>query len=417
MKNKALALLIAATMLAGLFAACASGAEPEPPLDQPEEGASLPCFPIVAEEFWSDENRDAILSFSQSLFREVVALAEDNPVISPLSAYFALAMVALGARGETQAEFETVLGSEPAELALALRTLSQSLTDTDGNTTLNIAGGVWTADDFIIEPSFAELLLAYFDAPAVSRDFQAPATADEINAWIHERTEGLIEDMIQSISRDTVMLLVNTLYFSARWAETFGPLTGISDVFHTASGQEVETPFLFTRPESFAVRVTDRYEAVSLPYDDDRLGFLLVRPTDGADLRAFAADFDLAAVLGGLEMRDNVQVHMPKLDLEFEVSLNEILQALGLTLAFGDFADFSGLSAEDEDLYISSVLQKVRLLVDEEGTEAAAATVVGIERMGIAFDLLDLRFDSPYLYVIYDRLTGVPLFMGLVEEF
>jgi len=325
-------------------------------------------------------------------------------------------MTALGAGGQTALEFQDVLGLDPMELARELQALTASLTSAGGNTALNIAGGVFTDEAFVIDPAFAALLAEYFDAPAQSLDFEDPRTVQEINAWVAEQTHGLIEDLLPSIGRDAMMLLINTLYFSAQWAEPFHPMRSFDGVFHLADGTEVEVPFLSTRAVSLSVSVTDQVEAVSLPYDDDRLAFLLVRPTDGTDIRQFAADFDLAETLASLESRDSVRVWMPKLDLTFDLALNDLLQRMGLIEAFGDAADFSGLTAGDETLRISRVLQKVRLLVDEEGTEAAAATAIEIEVTSINLEQLDLVFDTAYLYVIYDVALGVPLFMGIWEN-
>jgi len=425
MKKRCMALLVAGALMLGLFAACGGQTEQaiEPtPISEPTEYAEPdmsqeeePPVALVTDGN-PDEAKAAIFAFSQALFREVLALGEENPVISPLSAYYALAMVALGAGGETRAEFEAVLGRDPEMLARDLRTLTQQLTGTSGSTILNIAGSIWAAEEYTIIPAFAAAMREYFDAPAMSRDFGAPETVDEINAWVAERTEGLIEELIDSIGQDEVMLLINTLYFSAKWAEAFNPMTEYQGEFRPAHGDAVEIPFLSTSPGAFSVAMTDVYEAVMLPYDDGRLGFLLVRPTGGISVREFAVDQDLGEVIAGLEMREDVQVRMPKLDMEFEFLLNDLLKAMGLQEVFGDYSDLSGLLEEDECLRISSVLQKVRLLVDEEGTEAAAATVVAIERMGIALNLLELTFDTPYLYAIYDLETGVPLFMGVLDH-
>jgi len=431
MKKRFVALLIVFALMVSLFAACRGNTaetvvSPSPPAA--EEDSPTPAIPTEEEEpgveahedvtpwHLSPEAQGAILDFSGELFRAVLTLEGENPLFSPISAYYALAMIALGAQGETALEFQNVLGLDPMELARDLYTLTASLASTAGNTALNIAGGVFTDEDFVIHPAFADLLMEYFDAPAVSLDFADPATVQEINAWVAEQTHGLIEDLLDSIGRDAVMLLINTLYFSAQWAEPFHPMTTFDGIFHLADGTEMEVPFLSTRPISLPVSVTDQYEVVSLPYDDGRLGFLLARPIDGTDLRQFALDFDLTETLTSLETRDSVRVRMPKLDLTFNFQLNDLLQGMGLVVAFDDMADFSGLTEEDEALRISRVLQKVRLLVDEEGTEAAAATAIEIERTSIDLEQLDLVFDTAYLYVIYDVLLGIPLFMGILEN-
>ncbi|MCL2568214.1 MAG: serpin family protein [Oscillospiraceae bacterium] len=416
MKKRLLALLVMTALLAGLLSACAGQAAPPPQTPTPPPAAEPTTEPEPLPTASTGTIDEAIFRFSEALFREVLLAGEENPVISPLSAYYALAMVALGTRGDTRAEFEAVLGLDPEALAAELRALSAALKNTSGSTDLSIAGSIWTADGFTIASAFAEAMRTYFDAPAHTRDFASQATVDEINAWIAERTEGLIEEMIDSISRDEVMLLINTLYFSAKWAQNMNPMTELLAEFHPATGNPVEVPFLFTGTQSLAVSVTDTFEAVMLPYDDGRLGLLLVRPTDGTLVREFAATQNIRTIIASLNQEDSVQVRMPRLDLEFELLLNDLLKAMGLEEVFGDFADLSGLLEEDERLRISSVRQKVRLLVDEEGTEAAAVTVVGIERMSIPMNLIELTFDTPYFYVIYDLETGVPLFMGVLDN-
>ncbi|MCL2828647.1 MAG: serpin family protein [Oscillospiraceae bacterium] len=417
MKRKLIALLIAATMLAGLFSGCTGANAPPPPPTPAEEGAYVAPEPLPAEiDPLPRGMHEAIRLFSHTLFQEVLALSEENPVISPLSAYFALAMVALGANGETLDEFVALLGRMPHELAADLLALSRDLKDTAGSTALQIAGSVWIDDSYTVNPAFATAMADYFNAQALSRDFDAPETVDEINAWVAEQTEYLIDQVLDSIGRDAVMLLINTLYFSGKWADAFNPMTEYQGTFHPATGSAVEVPFLSTGTGAFPIAVTDQFEATLLPYDDDRLGFLLVRPTDGTSVRDFAAAHDLSGILALLEESPEAQIRMPKLDLEYEVRLNNLLQAMGLEKAFGDLADLSGLIEEDERLHISQVLQKVRLLVDEEGTEAAAVTVVTIERASIDLNLIELTFDTPYLYAIVDLETGIPLFMGVLDN-
>ncbi|MCL2368255.1 MAG: serpin family protein [Oscillospiraceae bacterium] len=425
MKNRLIALLLLAALLTGLLAGCAPGAAEPLPTDAPtpqQEPESTPEpeqeVPMTPTTELPADTYLAIADFSQTLFRELLAGDEENPVISPLSAYFALAMVALGARGETWDEFEAVLGRNPAELAGDLAALTASLTDTGGSTVLNIANSVWVADEFTVDPSFAQVVRDHFDAPVESRDFQSPATVDEINAWVSERTEGLIEKLIDRLDPNDAMLLINTLYFQAKWAAAFNPMTEFTDTFHPATGDSVEVPFLLAETGNLALTVSDSYEAVMLPYDDGRLGFLLVRPTDGTDLRDFARTHDLSAIAAGLETHSGeVEVRMPRLDLEFEITMDDLLMNMGLMEAFVKWqADFSGLLTEEEPLFISQVLQKVRLMVDEEGTEAAAATAVGIRIASAPINLITLTFDSPYLYAIYDLETGLPLFIGLVDN-
>jgi len=427
MKKRLIALLLVLAMLTGLLAGCGVGhhanpaqtPEPtEPPARSEEDNDPIlpEPLPAVIDPVFPTSTNGAIQAFSHALFQEMLALSEENPVISPLSAYFALAMVALGADGETLDEFTALLGREPHELAADLLALTRDLKNVSGSTALQISGSVWVDDSFTVNPAFAAAMADYFNALALSRDFAATETVDEINAWVAEQTDDLIDQVIDSIGRDAVMLLINTLYFSGKWAAAFNPMTEYQGTFHPATGSAVEVPFLSTSAGTFSVAVTDQFEAALLPYDDNRLGFLLARPTDGTSVRDFAAAHDLGGILAQLEESPEAQIRMPKLDLEYKVVLNDLLQAMGLDKAFGNLADLSGLIEEDDPLHISQVLQKVRLLVDEEGTEAAAVTVVTVERASIALNLIELTFDSPYLYAIVDLETGIPLFMGVLDN-
>jgi serpin B len=169
------------------------------------------------------------------------------------------------------------------------------------------------------------------------------------------------------------------------------------------------------------VRVTDAYEAVLLPYDDERLGFFVVRPTNGTTVRNFAQANDLSEIFDSLERQQNVVVHMPELDKNFNFSLNGILQAMGLNSAFcATSADFDGLVESllgYPGLFISEVEQVVRIMVDSEGTEAAAVTYIGVMATSMPPPpQLILDFNTPYIYAIYDLQTGVPLFIGILDD-
>jgi len=366
-----------------------------------------------------DEADAAIMHFSQNLFREVLINGDANAVISPLSVYYVLAMAALGAEGETFDEFKAVLGMCPHELALELNILAERLMQTEGSTILNLAGSVWICDKLTIDGDFNLAMEYYFDAPALARDFRAEDTLREINRWIHDQTQELIEDAIDEIDPDVIMMLINTLYLSARWASVFNPMSKSYDMFYLESGETIDVPFLNTRRIALYVSVTEYNEAILLPYDDDRLGFFLVRPTDDTTIRDFATSNCLMVILGELEEREGVRVSMPSLDKENEIVLNGHMQALGLNQAFDDRSDFSGL-IENAHLYppifISELLQTVRIKVNQEGTEAAAATVMVLELMSGSINPIDLNFNTPYIYMIYDRQTGVILFMGVVDN-
>ena len=410
MRKKILAISFIAIML---LSACAVNTEPRQ--------MALPTAAIVDVSEVPNETWAAMADFSQELFRQVLLLNDDeNVVISPLSAYYALTMAALGANGVTLDEFANLLRREPVDLAPELAGLAQSLMSVGGRTMLNLAGSVWVNDEFTVHPSFNRVMTDYFSAPAFPRDFSnEEALLAEINAWIYDKTNGLIGEMIDEIPADAVMYLINTLYMLARWSDAFYPMTKTVRTFTPENGETRRVDFVNTRTVALDVRVTNAYEAVLLPYDCGRLGFFMVRPTNGTPIREFAANHNLANTFARLEQRDEVRVFMPTLDKEFDIEMNDMLKAMGLVTAFTQNADFMGLvEYSPEPIEISTVQQAVRIIVDAYGTEAAAATVVEMIA-GSARpqpEPLVLDFNTPYIYAIYDLMTGVPLFMGVVDN-
>ena len=426
MKKDFAVIIILTTLLFAFFTGCTAFAE----ISCPSE-----IMQYTNNEYMSTTNIDCkqslnvndasleenVFAFSQNLFRKILASGEENVVISPLSVYYVLAMIALGALEDTLCEFNTLLGIEPHSLARKLYILTDVLEQSTGSTTVNIGGSVWISDFFKINPDFYQVISYYFRAGAYTRDLMSQLTINEINEWIYNQTQGLIADAVYEIEPEIIMILINTLYLSARWARTFNPMSERAGTFYLESGEFVEAVFLSTNHISLAVSVTDYYEAVFLPYDDDRTGFILVRPTDGTSIRDFIFAADLNDILQSLSLHSEVLVQMPKIDKTFEVTLNDYLKKMGLVLAFDQFfSNLSGLVAEDAMkpylIYLSEVIQKARLLVHSKGTEAAAVTWGLPAYVMSPFHPIELNFNTPFVYLIYDTQTNVVLFMGVVDN-
>ena len=360
----------------------------------------------------------AMSCFSQNLFREILVSGKENAVISPLSVYYVLAMVALGANEDTLYEFQAILGKAPQDLALKLASIAQSLLNIEGSTKLNLAGSIWICDEFMIKPEFNHNVIYFFNAYVRSRNFLCNDTIGEINHWIYSQTKGLLYEVIEKIDEDAIMLLINTLYLSAKWASSFNPMNANINTFFLECGNKIETTFLSTNHFiTLAISVTDYYEAVLLPYDDDRLGFFAVRPTDGTYIRDFVSTHDLMSIVNGLYIHHEVLVCIPKLDKEFDIGMNDSLQKLGLISAFdGRLANLQGLVEGYDPVYIYEVRQKVRITVNTEGTEAAAATIVTPSAETSLLQPIELNFNTPYVYIIFDNKTGAILFMGIVDN-
>ena len=401
-------------VLLGIFLFSACGGEEAaftPPLSETVPIAHFAPTPLVnLDADWAE-----IAAFSRAFFHAVLDAEYYNPVISPLSAYFALAMTALGADSNTAEEFSAVLGMEALPLARALASLYAHLTNTAGQTVLNISNSIWVNQKTPVIAEFNYTTRRYFGAPAFTRDFGTQATINEINNWIYNATEGLIGDVIEELCPvDDVMLLINALYLLARWS---WPMRMGAMPFYPAGAAAVQVPSVSNFYRYLPIYVAPHFMAALLPFDDDRTGFLLVMPTDGTSLRDFAGTHCLYEILQSVEPQQSVQVQLPTLSKEFELTMNDFLESMGLYSAFSPgLARFPYLAQTSLPVFISEVRQVIRLELDNDGIEAAAVTVVHAQAESAPMFTISLDFNRPFLYGIFDLPTGVPFFMGAVDD-
>ena len=357
------------------------------------------------------------------LMQYAAAQEAENPVLSPISAYLCLAMLMPGANENTKAEFEKILGADWDYVSALAADIAAQLEKTGGSTKLDLANSIWTDDDkAVIEEEWLKTVKAYFGPDIYSADLPSDGALKAINKWVNDKTNGMIPKLHdENYDKDTIMVLLNALYMKAEWAHKFEGQATYDREFTKADGSTVTVPFMnmFEAYESYIK--TDGAEGIMLPYDDGRLAFIALKPDDG-DARKYAAGFTgakLKEALAAAKADTFVTVNMPKFDTEYSVYLTDALKAMGMTDAFDpDLADLTGAGkGVDGPLYISYVFQKVKIDVNEEGTEAAAVTEIAVAE-GCALieeEPIVLTFDSPFVYVVADTVTGVPLFMGVME--
>ena len=345
-------------------------------------------------------------------------------MLSPLSAYLCLAMLMPGANENTKAEFEKILGADWDYVSALAADIAAQLEKTGGSTKLDLANSIWTDDDkAVIEEEWLKTVKAYFGPDIYSADLPSDGALKAINKWVNDKTNGMIPKLHDdNYDKDTIMVLLNALYMKADWAHKFEGQDTYDREFTKADGSTVTVPFMnmFEAYESYIK--TEDAEGIMLPYDDGRLAFIALKPDDG-DARKYAAGFTgakLKEALAAAKADTFVTVNMPKFDTEYSVYLTDALKAMGMTDAFDPFlADLSGAGrGVDGPLYISYVFQKVKVDVNEEGTEAAAVTEIATAE-GCALPVdepIVLTFDSPFVYAIVDTETGVPLFAGVMEN-
>jgi len=357
------------------------------------------------------EQAASLSSFGERLFAQVLKAGDANPVISPLSVFYALGMADDGAGGDTAAAFQAVLGlSVEQTRQIAAYLLDQLATPGDG-TTLTVANSAWLDENLTANQDWVDRLKSYYQADVYKQDLHSSATLKDVNQWISQKTNKLIPKMLDSIDPGVVALLVNALYMKALWQQPFNTDLTYKSEFTTAGGATVQADFMRQPYDTRQYIKTNTAEGIVLPYQDGRLEFLAVMPTNG---QLTLDGSTIATLLAAAKTQDKVAFTMPKFQTEYGCDLVDALTALGLGAAFGSGADFSGIAPE---LFISDVVHKVSMAVGEKGTEAAAATVVMIATSGFAGDnLVDVVFDHPYLYAVVDKVTGIPLFVGQMDD-
>ena len=358
------------------------------------------------------------------LMQYAAAQEAENPVLSPLSAYLCLAMLMPGANENTKAEFEKILGADWDYVSALAADIAAQLEKTGGSTKLDLANSIWTDDDkAVIEEEWLKTVKAYFGPDIYSADLPSDGALKAINKWVNDKTNGMIPKLHDdNYDKDTIMVLLNALYMKAEWAHKFeGNYTNDRE-FTKADGSTVTVPFMnmFEAYESYIK--TEDAEGIMLPYDDGRLAFIALKPGSG-DARGYASSLTgakLKELIAAAKADTFVTVNMPKFSTGYSVYLTDALKAMGMTDAFDPFlADLSGAGRGiDGPLYISYVFQKVKVDVNEEGTEAAAVTEIATAE-GCALpadEPIVLTFDKPFVYAIVDTETGVPLFAGVMEN-
>ena len=396
-------------LLTGL-AACGLFTDPKP--GPPQQLASLPRDLTVDEERAST----AANQFALTLFRRLnEAQAGENVFVSPLSVSFALGMAMNGAQGATFDEMRSTLGFGADELAKinagyrGLLTLESGL---DASTKFQIANSVWHRETLPVVPTFVTAMNQTFDADVKSAPFDA-STITAVNDWVSENTAGKIPTILEEIKPEHVMFLINAIYFKGSWRDQFDPAKTAPATFNALGGaQQVAT---MNRPDGTGkLRYHRTAEATvgELSYGNGAFVMSIVVPQ--GDVDAFAATLDTASLRTLLEPMQEADyaVRLPKFKLEYERELSDDLKALGMQTPFvPDGADFTAMSPVGKQMFIAFVQHKTYVDVNEEGTEAAAVTNVG---MGVTSLPPCLCVDRPFIFAIRERFSGTILFIGKI---
>ncbi len=367
--------------------------------------AALMCTAASCDQPDTPPADGSRIGFAFSFFKHVNSLTPygENVIVSPYSAGVALSMLEVGAEGETRSEFDDALNGTFYK--------SEDLGGT-GDLTVESANSIWISNDFSVRNRYVDQLENDFDAFIGNRDFSDPAVVHEINNWCSEHTNGKITEIIDKLSPDMVMLLVNALYFNAPWQHAFNPDLTHDDVFHGADG-DVTIPMMFSKAV-YDYAEYQGFQIAALPYDGGKYSMYVVLPPAGMNVDSavpFLGEGIFNAAMEKLSPKE-ISLTMPRYRLSASVVLNETLERMGVKSAFGSDADFKGVSASGR-LQLDVVKQKCYIDVNEKGTEAAAVTSSQIRLTSLSPETF-MTVDRPFLFMIADPEAGNVLFAGKI---
>ena len=358
--------------------------------------------------------------FGFNIFGELILEDRDqNIFISPLSILLALAMSYNGAVGDTSIEMADALeftGFDLEELNSGFGDLTASIENADSDIELAIANSIWMNLGFEAKKDFIERNSKYFSSEVREIDFSDAGTVDTINGWIADATRDKIKKMLREIPADAVMYLINAIYFKGNWTNEFDENMTGDDDFYLADGSTKKVPMM-NQTEEFLYHKGEGFSGVKLPYGQEKMAMYIILPDEGESVDSVIGFFDAGKWRETVRSFSERQVilTMPKYKMEYGIKLlNDVLTNMGMGIAFGADADFSGIRP---GIFISRVLHKAVIEVNEKGSEAAAVTVVEkLESAEIVEEPVEFKVDRPFFFVIADDRSGSILFMGKVVE-
>lgn len=369
-------------------------------------------------------DQEFAFEFFSKVFAEEAKKEDKNFMVSPFSLSMALAMTWNGAAGETKKDMQQTLkmkGDNDDDINGYYKKLKEALLKTDPKTKLTIENAIFTNEQIAIKPKFIETNTEYYNAKVQSVDFSNSATKDLINKWASDNTNGLIEKVIDSTDPRDLMYLLNAIYFKGTWTTQFETKNTSKKPFTYENGTQTQVDMM-TQTSEFNYTEDETMQVVQLPYGNQAFSMLVLLPKNGKKqtdvVTALEKDNYWQNTVSRLRSA-KVDLFLPKFKTEYSKKLNQVLIDMGMGIAFdGNEADFSEMS--DARANIAFVQQDTYISTDEEGTEAAAVTTVGMEVTSFDPDKprkVVFNANKPFLYVIQENSTGAILFMGAVKNF
>jgi serine protease inhibitor len=362
--------------------------------------------------------------FGFKLYAELIRQsAEKNTFVSPSSIALCLAMAYNGAEAETRQAMARALETQAMsldELNRAYAELKAALENPDAKVKLQIANSLWARQGLPFKPNFIKRNQDYFGAEVTALNFDDPAAPATINRWVSDKTNGKIDKIVDQIDSQSILFLINAIYFKGAWAKEFDKAKTKEDNFTLLRGTK-RVPMM-SQSGNYPYLETKDFQAVSLPYGGGRVSFYVFLPASASSLSAFEKSLTEAnwqQWMGQFRATDG-DIGLPRFRVEYEATLNDALKALGMGVAFDEGrANFSGMiQTQGQNVYISRVKHKTFAEVNEEGTEAAAVTSTEMRTTSMRMPAQRFRMvvDRPFFCAIRDNTSGAVLFMGSIYD-
>jgi serpin B len=400
-----------------IFASCTT--KDDPKIEIPVDAKSIILSANSAKRVSQDNE------FAFDLFKKTLTTSkETNVFISPLSVSIALGMAWNGANGQTRTEMETALkmsGMTVSDINEYYKVMQSTLPSIDPTTKLNIANSLWYRTGFPVKTSFLKVNTDYFNAYVKEMDFSKAWAVDTINNWCSAKTNKMIPSVLTEIPSEIVMYLVNAVYFKGIWRKKFDKANTKEANFTNELGNTMKVNMMYQK-DTFAYKSDAYAQYLDMPYGNKAFSMTVILPADGKTTSDVLASLTMEkwnSIISYMPTSE-VEVYLPRFSNKNNLSLIPPLQSMGMNLAFSDNADFTNIA--DANLLISSIKHVTNIEVTEQGTEAAAVTIigVGVTSMPIKPPTPVFNVNKPFLYVIREKSTGVILFigkMGKVDKF
>lgn len=359
-------------------------------------------------------------TFAFDIFKNILETARDdeNVIMSPLSISSALSMALNGANGATRDSMLQTLrvsGLTPEIINSSYKNLTKALLSVDQRVLISIANSVWAEKNFAVKVPFRNILTEYYNADSKSFDITDQSAYVAINSWIEDKTNGLIKNMLSGLEDNTVMLLINAIYFKGKWGSQFDKNKTVNGSFYKYDGSTAEVPMMKQTSE-YKVYSGEGFVLAEFPYGQGNFVMDVIVPDGQNGIKTVLPAINETSFNGWLEqmVTTKTDLSFPRFKFGYQTKLNNILANMGMGIAFTDNADFSNIS--DMDLLITEVIHKAFIETNEEGTEAAAVTIIGIGTTSEPVTPFTLNIDHSFIYIIRETTTNSILFMGKVAD-